>query len=90
MIFDKIQKAISSNRNLPDFSFQLKVRGDAFGGHFVNGISMSGSESVNRCKKVSHRSDKTVYECEKYRVEVHHEEKGNVTECFTVFEKSFG
>ena len=90
MIFDKIQKAISSNRNLPDFSFQLKVRGDAFGGHFVNGISMSGSESVNRCKKVSHRSDKTVYECEKYRVEVHHEEKGNVTECFTVFENLSG
>lgn len=36
-----------------NFGVQFKVRGDDFGGHFINGISMADSESVWKCKLIS-------------------------------------
>ncbi len=68
------------------FSFQLKIRGDAFNGHYTNGLSLAGSESVRRCKTVLADADKTVYEADNYRVTAYHVSKGNVSECYTVFE----
>lgn len=69
-----------------NFSFQLKIRGDAFGGHFLNGISMAGGESTHRCKRMKKTDKKTVFECESYRVTAYHIEKGNTVHCETVFE----
>ena len=70
------------------FSFQLKIRGDAFNGHYTNGLSLAGSESVRRCKTVLADADKTVYEADNYKVTAYHIPKGNVTQCYTVFENT--
>ena len=68
------------------FSFQLKLRGDDFNGHFTNGLSMANSISVHRCKKVFEDDDKTIFEAATYRVTAYHIEKNNIRECYTVFE----
>ena len=36
-----------------NFGIQFRVRGDSFGGHFINGISMADSESMWKCKRIS-------------------------------------
>lgn len=69
-----------------NYFFQLKLRGDDFNGHFTNGLSMAESESVYRCKKVFDDEDKTVYECEDYRLSVFHIKTGDVTHCYQTFE----
>lgn len=71
-----------------EYSFQLKIRGDAFGGHFMNGISMAESESMNRFKKTFGSNEKTVYESERCRVTVFHLKKGETVHCCTVFENT--
>ncbi|MDE6658769.1 MAG: alpha-galactosidase, partial [Eubacterium sp.] len=68
------------------FSFQLKLRGDDFNGHFTNGLSMANSISVHRCKKVFEDNDKTIFEADTYRVTAYHIEKSNIRECYSVFE----
>ena len=70
-----------------NFGVQFRVRGDSFGGHFINGISMAESESMWKCKKVSADDDKTVYESsDGYRITAYHIKKNDVYECYTVFE----
>lgn len=69
-----------------DFGFQLKIRGDAFNGNFTNGLSMANSESVHRCEKIFDDNDNTIYACEEYRVTAYHIHKGDVIECYSVFE----
>lgn len=71
---------------LEHFGFQIKVRGDSFNGHYTNGLSMANSVSVRRCEKVFEDSSKTVFECSDYRVTSYHVQRGNVIECYTVFE----
>ena len=73
---------------MEEFSFQLKVRGDNFNGHYTNGLSMANSESVKRCKVVEKDADKTVYEADNYRVTAFHVTKDGVTKCHTVFENT--
>ena len=68
------------------YSFQVKIRGDAFNGHYTNGISMANSESVRRCRTVYEDSDKTVYESDDYKVTAFHILKDEVVECRSVFE----
>ena len=72
-----------------NFGVQFKVRGDDFGGHFINGISMADSESVWKCKLVSSDDDKNVYEsADGYKITAYHIKKGDVFECYTVFENN--
>lgn len=72
-----------------DFGMQFRVRGDSFGGHFINGISMAESESVWKCKKVSADEEKSVYESQDgYKITAYHIKKGDVYECYTVFENN--
>jgi alpha-galactosidase len=73
---------------MEEFSFQLKVRGDNFNGHYTNGLSMANSESVKRCKVVEKDADKTVYEADNYRVTAFHVTEDGVTKCHTVFENT--
>ena len=68
------------------YSFQLKLKGDDFNGHFTNGLSMANSVSVHRCRKIFEDNDKTVFEADEYRVTAYHKEKNGITECYTVFE----
>ena len=44
-----------------NYGVQFKVRGDDFGGHFINGISMADSESIWKCRLVSADDEKNVY-----------------------------
>ena len=70
-----------------NFGVQFKVRGDDFGGHFINGISMADSESVWKCRLVSSDSERNVYESQDgYKITAYHVKKEDVTECYTVFE----
>lgn len=71
-----------------DFGFQVKIRGDIFNGNFTNGLSMANSESVHRCEKVFEDSGKTVYSCDRYKVTAYHIPKGDVIECYSVFENT--
>ena len=72
-----------------NFSVQFKVRGDDFGGHFINGISMADSESFWKCKLVSVDDEKNVYESsDGYKITAYHIKKGDVFECYTVFENN--
>lgn len=72
-----------------DFAIQFKVRGDGFGGHFINGISMAQSESVQKCKLVFRDEDKSVYNSsDGYKITAYHIKKNGVYECYTVFENN--
>ena len=72
-----------------NFGVQFKVRGDDFGGHFINGISMADGGSVWKCSLVSADEEKNIYESEDgYRITAYHVKKGDVYECFTVFENA--
>ncbi len=72
-----------------NFGVQFKVRGDDFGGHFINGISMADSESVWKCKLISADDEKNVYESQDgYKITAYHIKKGDVFECYTVFENN--
>ncbi len=69
------------------FEVQLKIRGDGFGGHFINGISMAESESKNKLKTVYSDENESRYEYEdKYKVTAYHRKNGDVYECCSVFE----
>lgn len=71
------------------FGIQFKVRGDDFGGHYINGISMTDSESMWKSKLISEDNDKSVYESEDgYQITAYHIKKKNVFECYTVFENN--
>ena len=72
-----------------NFGIQMKIRGDDFGGHFINGISMADSGSVGKCRLIFSDEDKHIYESEDgYKVTVYHERKGDIFECYTVFENN--
>ena len=72
-----------------NYGVQFKVRGDDFGGHFINGISMADSESIWKCRLVSADDEKNVYESQDgYKITAYHIAKGDVTECYTVFENN--
>ena len=70
------------------YTFQVKVRGDSFNGHYTNGISLANSESVRRCREVYKDDEKTIYEADNYKVTAYHIPKGDVTQCYTVFENT--
>ena len=70
------------------YSFQLKIRGDSFNGHYTNGLSLANSESVRRCTVAYHDEDKTVYTSDNYTVTAYHVHKGEIVECHTVFENT--
>lgn len=69
-----------------NFTMQLKLRGDAFNGHFTNGLSMAGGQSVQRCEKTFEDENMTVFKCDDYSITAYHIKRDRVTECFTVFE----
>ena len=70
-----------------DFGIQFKVRGDSFGGHFINGISMAESESMLKLKLVSSDKEKSEYiSADGYKVTAYHTNNNGVFECYTVFE----
>ena len=72
-----------------DFGVQFKVRGDSFGGHFINGISMAESESVRKCELVFCDEDKSIYHSsDDYKITAYHIKKNNVYECSTTFENN--
>jgi len=70
------------------FGFQVKIRGDAYCGEYSNGMSLSNSESVSRCKIAEEDRDKTVFVCDDYRVTAYHKKLNGVYECITEFENT--
>ena len=69
-----------------NFGVQFKVRGESFGGHFINGISMAQSDRIWHCECVASDENKTVYQSgNEYRITAYHISKGNVYECYTEF-----
>ena len=72
-----------------DFGIQLKVRGDSFGGHFINGLSMANSESLDKSKLVFSDNEKSEYvSSDGYKITAYHIENSGVYECYTVFENN--
>ena len=70
-----------------EFGVQFRIRGDEFGGHYINGLSMAESESVLKCKLVEATEDRHVYESpDGYKITAYHCKKNDVYECYTVFE----
>lgn len=70
-----------------NFGVQFKVRGESFGGHFINGISMAQSERIWHCECIASDEEKTVYMSgTEYRITAYHIPKGQVYECYTEFE----
>ena len=52
-----------------NFGVQFKVRGESFGGHFINGMSMGQSERICHLDCVFEDEEKTVYMSgEEYRI----------------------
>ena len=69
------------------YTIEFKVRGDSFGGHFINGISMAQSESMLKLKFVSSDKEKSEYiSADGYKITAYHTNKNGVFECYTVFE----
>lgn len=71
-----------------DFGFQLKIRGDVFNGHYTNGLTMTDSVSVHRCEKSHEDEEKSVFECDDYKVTAYHVQKGDAIHCYTCFENT--
>lgn len=71
-----------------NFGFQVKIRGDSYNGHYMNGLTMANSHSVYKCKKVYEDKDKTVFSCDDYTITAFHIDNGDTTECYTVFENT--
>ena len=72
-----------------DFGVQFRVRGDSFGGHFINGISMAESETMWKCKLISADEEKNIYQSEDgYKITAYHIKNNDVYECYTVFENN--
>ena len=72
-----------------DFGIQFKIRGDSFGGHFINGISMAESESPDKCELVYFDEDKSVYNSsDGYKITAYHIKKNGVYECRATFENN--
>ena len=72
-----------------DFGIQFKVRGDSFGGHFINGLSMANSESLDKSKLVFSDNEKSEYvSSDGYKITAYHIENSGVYECYTVFENN--
>ena len=69
-----------------NFGVQFKVRGESFGGHFINGISMAQSERIWHLECIASDEEKTVYKSgEEYLITAYHIPKGMVYECYTEF-----
>lgn len=69
-----------------NFGFQIKIRGDEFGGDYSNGLSLANSISVGRCRKTEEDADKTVFVCDDYKVTAYHKKTRGVYKCYTEFE----
>ena len=71
-----------------EYKVQLKLRGDAHGGGFSNGLTLAGSQSVADLELVSASDDLTVYaNPHGHRIECWHVARPDGTvECRTVFE----
>lgn len=69
-----------------EFYTEWRLEGDEYSGGFLNGISLSGSESVRNMKEVEKRAGKTVFEGKNgCIIECFHEEKNGVTFTKSVF-----
>ncbi len=71
-----------------EFYAEFKTRLENFGGGFTNGMTMTGSGSVQNCQRVFEDEDKTVFEHFGNNIECLHIKKGDVTECRTVFKNN--
>ncbi len=72
-----------------DFGIQFRARGEGFGGHFINGISMAEGESVSKCALVYSDAEKSEYiSSDGYKITAYHINKNGVYECYTVFENN--
>ena len=69
-----------------EYYSEWRLEGDEYSGGFLNGISLSGSESVKNMKEISKSDDKTVFKGEKgHIIESFHEEKNSVVFTKSVF-----
>ena len=68
-----------------EFYCEFKTRESNFNSGFTNGMTMTGSDSVNHSRKISEDKEKTVFEYMGNTVECFHIKKGNVTECYSRF-----
>ena len=72
-----------------EFYTEWRLLGDAYGGNFTNGFSLSGSESVDGMKETERNADVTVYRGKHgHTVKCCHEVHGNVTFLRSVFENT--
>ncbi len=69
-----------------DFYTEWRLEGDEYSGGFLNGISLSGSESVNGMTEIKKCDNKTVFEGKNgHIIECFHEEKNGVVFTKSVF-----
>ncbi|MBR2099966.1 MAG: hypothetical protein IJ927_01385 [Eubacterium sp.] len=72
-----------------DFAIQFRVRGDSFGGPYINGISLANGESFDKCELAYSDDEKSEYiSSDGYKITAYHIEKNGVFECYTVFENN--
>ncbi len=69
-----------------EFYAEIKIRGDAYGRGFSNGLSLTGSATTNGLTVLEEREDCTVYTDPRgYRLEAFHQKRGDVVDCKCVF-----
>ena len=68
-----------------EFYCEFKTRESNFNSGFTNGMTMTGSDSVNQSRKISEDKEKTVFEYMGNTVECFHIKKGDVIECYSRF-----
>lgn len=68
------------------FYVEVRLKGDAYGVGFSNGLTLTGSATTNSLTVQEETQDCTVYvDPRGYRIEVWHQKRGDVTDCKTVF-----
>lgn len=69
-----------------DFYAEIRVKGDAYGPGFSNGLTLTGGPTTTGLTVQEESKDRTVYvDSRGYRVEVWHQQRGEAVDCKTVF-----
>ena len=70
-----------------EFYAEWRLRGDSYNNGYGNGHTLSQSQSVRECKKISENAEQTLYEGkDRIKVFLVHKKNGDVTECQTQIE----
>lgn len=69
-----------------EFYTEIKLKGDAYGPGFSSGLTLTGSATAAGLTVAEKNENRTIYtDSRGYRLEAWHSQRGNVTDCKTVF-----